>query len=246
LFWNKQQINKGTLILKEDTLKKLYGVLIFSLMIMAIASCASQAASVTPPEAQKPAEVVLPPDILEHKGTALGANVPAWVMAYIESGSQGVEKLADYKGKFVVILDSEGASRQGTQVAMDNMDAPVQIARYLSTRVQAKFAGAQVGDRDELTEYFENVVKTVSEATFSGFMTGPDWWVYLQYYKPGAKSKTEVDRRIYRVIKLYSIDQSVLQTQLDKYLKDAAGAVAKTPEKQRAIDAVQNAFYEGF
>ncbi len=223
-------------------MKKILGILLVVLAVFALASCASQPKV----EAPKPMEAVLTPDVLEHKGTALGANVPAWVMSYIESGASAVEKLPEYKGKYVIVLDSEGQSKQGTQTAMDNMDAPVQIARYLSTRVQQKFAGAQVGDRDQLTEYFENVVKTVSEAKFSGFMAGPDWWVYLQYYKPGAKNKSEVERRIYRVIKLYSIDTEVLQKQLEKYLTDVEAAVAKTPEKQRAIDAVQSAFYEGF
>jgi hypothetical protein len=224
-------------------MKKIVGVLIVVLAVFAAASCVG---GPSPAEGPKIDETVLTPDILEHKGTALGANVPAWTMAYIESGASGIEQLAEYKGKYVIVLDSEGASKQGTITAMDNMDAPVQIARFLSTRVQAKFAGAQVGDRDQLEEYFENVVKTVSEAKFSGFQTGPDWWVYLQYYKPGAKSKSEVDRRIYRVIKVYSIDQKILQTQLDKYLSDSEAQVAKTPEKQRAIDAVQSAFYEGF
>ena len=225
-------------------MKKILSALLVVLAVFAIASCVSEPEP--KPAPSKMDEVVLVPDILEHKGTALGASVPSWVMAYIENGPGGVEKLAEYKGKYVIVLDSEGQSKQGTIAAMDNMDAPVQIARYLSTRVQQKFAGAQVGDRNELTEYFENVVKTVSEAKFSGFMTGPDWWVYLQYYKPGAKTKTEVDRRIYRVIKVYSIDSTILQTQLDKYLNDAEAQVAKTPEKQRAMDAVQSAFYEGF
>lgn len=225
-------------------MKKILGVLMAVLVVFAIASCVSEPAPAA--EAPKAQEAVLTPDVLEHKGTALGANVPAWTMAYIESGSTGVEKLPEYKGKYVIVLDSEGQSKQGVLTAMDNMDAPTQIARYLSTRVQQKFAGAQVGDRDQLEEYFENVVKMVSEAKFSGFMAGPDWWVYLQYYKPGAKSKSEVERRVYRVIKVYSIDTAVLQKQLDKYLDDAKGTVAKTPEKERAIDAVQSAFYEGF
>ncbi|GAB1456477.1 MAG: hypothetical protein RBT62_00180 [Spirochaetia bacterium] len=223
-------------------MKKILIALLVVLAVFAIASCASQPAATGP----APADTVLTPDVLEHKGTALGAAVPAWTMSYIEDGASGVEKLAEYKGKYVIVLDSEGQSKQGTLAAMDNMDAPVQIARYLSTRVQAKFAGAQVGDRDQLTEYFENVVKTVSEARFSGFMAGPDWWVYLQYYKPGAKTKAEVDRRIYRVIKIYTIDKTVLETQLNKYLNESEAKVAKTPEKQRAIDAVQSAFYEGF
>lgn len=225
-------------------MKKILIALLVALAVFAIASCASEPApAATGP---KPMETVLTPDILEHKGTALGANVPAWIMTYIENGPGGVEKLAEYKGKYIIVLDAEGQSKQGTMVAMDNMDAPVQIARYLSTRVQAKFAGAQVGDRDQLTEYFESVVKTVSEARFSGFMAGPDWWVYLQYYKPGAKTKSEVDRRVYRVIKIYSIDKTILETQLNKYLNESEAKVAKTPEKQRAIDAVQSAFYEGF
>ncbi len=223
-------------------MKKILSALLVVLAVFVVASCASAPKA----DAPKVAEAVITPDILEHKGTALGANVPAWIMSYIESGASAVEKLPEYKGKYVVVIDAEGQSKQGTLTAMDNMDAPVQIARYLSTRVQAKFAGAQVGDRDQLQEYFENVVKTVSEAKFSGFMPGPDWWVYLQYYKPGAKTKAEVDRRVYRVIKLYSIDQNILQKQLEKYLNDVEAAVAKTPEKQRAIDAVQSAFYEGF
>ena len=159
-------------------MKKILGVLMAVLMVFAIASCVSEPAPAA--EAPKAQEAVLTPDVLEHKGTALGANVPAWTMAYIESGSTGVEKLPEYKGKYVIVLDSEGQSKQGVLTAMDNMDAPTQIARYLSTRVQQKFAGAQVGDRDQLEEYFENVVKMVSEAKFSGFMAGPDWWVYLQ------------------------------------------------------------------
>lgn len=228
-------------------MKRLFGALLIALVAMAIASCVSQPAP-APAEPAKPALAALAPDILEHKGTALGGNPPNWLMSYLDNGAQGVEKLPEYKGKFVIVVEAEGASKQGVLTAMDNMDAPVQIARYLSTRVQNKFAGAQVGDRDQLTEYFENVTKTVAEATFSGFLPGPDWWVYLQYYKPGAKNKNaeDVEKRIYRVMKVYSIDQNVLQTQLNKYLKDAAGAVAKTPEKQRAIDSVQSAFYEGF
>jgi hypothetical protein len=223
--------------------KKILSVLLIALAVISIVGCVSKPAPVPAP---KPMETVLTPDILEHKGTALGANVPSWVMSYVEGGAQAIEKLPEYKGKYVIILDGEGNSRIGAQTIMDNMEAPVQIAKYLSTRVEQKFAGAQVGDRNEVQEYFENVVKLVASARFSGFETGPDWWVYLQYYKPGAKSKAEVERRTYRVIRIYSISRDILQKQLDKYLNDAEAAAAKTPEKQRAIDAVQGAFYEGF
>ncbi len=229
-------------------MKKYLAVLLVALTIISMVGCVSKPAVVDTPPAVKPVETVLTFDILEHKGSALGGQPPAWLYAYIENGAQGVEKLPEYKGRYVVVLDSEGNSRQGAQVAMDNMDITSQMAKYMSTRVEQKFAGAQVGDRNELTEYFENVIKLVAAARFSGLEQGPDWWVYLQYYKPGAKTKAAefVERRTYRVIKIYSIDREVLKTQLDKFLNDSEKAVAKTPEKQRAIDSVQNAFYEGF
>lgn len=194
----------------------------------------------------KVSDQVMPPDVLEHKGTALGMATPRWIEAYIENGSQGVEKLPEYKDRYVIVLESEGQNRQGAQLAMDVMDVNSQISRMFTTRVEQKFAGAQVGDRDMLEEYFENVVKLVSTAAFTGLEAGSDYWVYLQYYKPGAKTKADVERRVYRVFRVYSIDRNLLQVQLDKYLKDAEGAIAKTPEKERAIDLVHSSFYDDF
>ncbi|HOX91440.1 MAG TPA: hypothetical protein PLC54_00855 [Spirochaetales bacterium] len=225
-------------------MKKLLLVLTVLLALMVLGSCVSE----PKPDsgALKPVDTIMPPDVLEHKGTALGAPVPQWVLAYIEGGAQAVEKMPEYKGRYVVILESEGASRQGAQLAMDSMDITSQTARYFNTRVEQKFAGAQVGDRDKLEEYFENVVKVMSVARYTGMEPGPDYWVYLQYYKIGAKSKADVERRVYRVIRLYSIDDELLAKQLNKYLDDAEAATAKTPEEQRAIDLVQSSFYEDF
>lgn len=225
-------------------MKKLLVILMALAALVALASCVSEPKPESP--TLKPVDTVMPPDILEHKGTALGASVPQWVITYIEGGAQAVEKMPEYKGRYVVILESEGENRQGAQLAMDSMDITSQTARYFNTRVQQKFAGAQVGDRDQLEEYFENVVKVMADARYTGLEPGPDWWVYLQYYKVGAKSKADVERRVYRVIRLYSIGDELLAKQLDKYLNDAEAATAKTPEQQRAIDLVQSSFYEDF
>ena len=71
-------------------MKKILSALLVLLAVFAVASCVSEPAPAA--EGPKPMEAVLTPDILEHKGTALGANVPAWTMSYIEGGSQAVEK----------------------------------------------------------------------------------------------------------------------------------------------------------
>jgi 3-phenylpropionate/cinnamic acid dioxygenase small subunit len=53
--------------------------------------------------------------------------------------------------------------------------------------------------------------------------------------------------QVYRVIQLWTIDQQTLKDQIDKILSGAAAAEpAPTPEKQKAIDLVQQSFFDGF
>lgn len=222
-------------------MKKLAVMFLVALTLIGLVACVS-----APQPGQ--IETILQPDVLEHKGTAFGANVPSWVMAYIEGGSAAVEKLAEYRGRYVVVLESSGQSRVGAQTMMDNFDITSQMARYMSTRVEQRFAGAQVGNRDEVEEYFENVVKMAAEATFTGLEPGPDWWVYLRYYKAGSTARNEanVERQEYRVLRIYSIDREILTEQLNRMLESVEDGEARTETEQRAIDAVQSAFYEGF
>ncbi|TFG80531.1 MAG: hypothetical protein E4H20_10965, partial [Spirochaetales bacterium] len=60
-------------------MKKFIGVLLVASVIFAFASCVSEA----PPKDKEPAmdmTVAYPPKILEHRGTAWGANPPQWLM----------------------------------------------------------------------------------------------------------------------------------------------------------------------
>lgn len=225
--------------LKEVVLKR--NLIVFAVVIafIGLAGCAS---SPTPPPA--PAMAVPPFEILQHKGTTLGvAMPPAWIEASL-LGPQEVEKLPGYAGKFVVTVDVTGTSLEGTQLAAQRLNADTEIARYLSIRVKDTFAGAQVGDKDMLETYMERVVKSVSEARFSGFQRAADWWVQIRWYKPD--NKKTWDRDEFRVLQLYTVDKAVLNEQLRKFLDGEAAVEPKTPEKERAIQAVQNAFYEGF
>jgi len=233
--------DQGPLVLenlKEVVLKRNLIVIVGVIALIGLAGCAS---SPTPPP---PVVTVAPFEILQHKGTALGvAMPPPWIEASLY-GPQEVEKLSGYAGKFVVTVDVTGANLEGTQLAAQRLNADTEIARYLSIRVKDTFAGAQVGDKDMLETYMERVVKSVSEARFSGFQRSADWWVQIRWYKPG--NKKVWDRDEFRVLQLYTVDKEVLAEQLRKFLDGEAAVEPKTPEKERAMQAVQNAFYEGF
>ncbi len=221
-------------------MKKIIAILAILLALLVVVGCASK-----PAPAPEPPKTMANFEILQHKGTTLGVLMPpSWVEAAI-NGPKSVEKLPDYKDAFVVVVDTTGKDLDGVQLASSRLNADTEIARYLSLRVKDTFAGAQVGDKDKIETYMERAVKSVSDAKFSGFRKTTDWWVQIRWYKPDP-SKKIFDHDEYRLLQLYTIDKATLESQLQKILSGEAANEPKTPEKQRAMDLVQQSFFDGF
>ena len=221
-------------------MKKILGILVVLLTLVAVIGCASKPATpgVNPPA---PTVKAYPPQILEHKGTAFGRDYPKWMDAALD-GPRAVEKLADYANKYVVVVQEDGQDLSGVQLAASKINAQTTISALISTRVKDTFAGAQVGDKDKIETYMERAVKSVSEASFTGFAMESDWWAKLQTFTADGKP----DKQVYRVIQLWAIDKDVLKKQIEKQLNGVAASEPKTEQKQRAMDLVQQSFFDGF
>ncbi len=222
-------------------MKKILGVLVVLLTLAVVIGCASKPATpsgVTPPA---PTVKAYPPQIIEHKGTAFGRDYPKWMDAALD-GPKAVEKLPDFANKYIVVVQQDGADLSGAQLAASKLDAQTTISALISTRVKDTFAGAQVGDKDKIETYMERAVKSVSEATFSGFAMESDWWAKLQTFTSDGKP----DKQVYRVIQVWGIDKDTLKKQVEKQLAGAAAAEPKTEAKQKAMDLVQQSFFDGF
>jgi uncharacterized membrane-anchored protein len=222
--------------------KKILGILIALMCLAVVIGCASapadKAGGVNPPAATIK---TYPPQIIEHKGTAFGRDYPKWMDAALD-GAKAVEKLPDYAGKYIVVVQEDGQDLAGAQLAASKINAQTTIASLISTRVKDTFAGAQVGDKDKIETYMERAVKSVSEATFTGFTMESDWWAKLQTFT----DKGKLDKQVYRVIQIWGIDKEQLKDQIDKALKGAAAVEPKTEAKQKAMDLVQQSFFDGF
>jgi len=184
------------------------------------------------------------PEIIDYKGSEFGMAAADWMQAYVKDGVEAVEKLPKYEDKVCIVVEAEGKSKDGVLLALSNLQAPVQIAGAISTRVQQRFAGAQVGDKDKIESYMENVVKVAREATFSGLFQDGETWVQLQYFKPGPKKQP--DYQIFRAYQLWTIDRDALVEQIEKVMDGVDADKPMTAEKKAAIDRVKEAFYEGF
>lgn len=222
-------------------MKKILGICVVLAALAAFVGCASapKQPGINPPA---PTVKSYPPQILEHKGTSFGVDYPADIKAAI-NGAKAVQKLSEYANKYVVVVDVTGDDLEGTQLTASRLNAQPQLAQAISTRVSDKFVGAQVGDKNKLEGYMERAVKSVSEATFSGFTMESDWWVKQQTFTSDGKP----DKQVYRIIQVWAIDKDLLQTQIKKQISSAAGAEPKTEDKQKAIDLVnKSTFFDDF
>jgi hypothetical protein len=211
-------------------------------LIVTMWGCASGGAPA--PQAQPEAAIAQPavkqPDMIDHKNFKWGTQPPEWVTMNVDD----LEALEKYKNDYVFKFESPIAQNlQGAELWTKNFTANSEIAGQVRTRVQAKFAGAAAGDMNELGSYMENTVKSLSDATFSGYRQRDDYWVKMRYYKPDGTPGQEG----YTYLALYTIPRATL----DKLISDALGSAdsgekPKTENEKAARDRVKEALAEGF
>ena len=118
------------------------------------------------------------------------------------------------------------------------MNAPAEVSRLVSTRVEQVFAGAQVGDQDFVEAYFENVVKTVSDAELNGLRKYGDFWVLKEYYDDRGRAT----RREYEYYTMYRISQDQVDDLIERAI---SGLDADTEEEKTARERVQEILGDG-
>jgi hypothetical protein len=223
--------------------KKIYVAMAVGLVALSVAGCASK-----PPAQNSNAQVPAKgPNyvVIDHKTMALGGTVPDWLEIYMNGGGlRDIEALPKYKDVFVFVGEDSGTNLNALRQWATGFSVAQDMARLVSTRVQARFAGAAAGSPDdEYGRYFENVVKTASDATYSGARKEADFWVLKRYFKEDGKT---VDREVYDYYVLVTIDKETLKKQIENVLNGVKPDKPLTKEQQTAVDRVKQSFYEGF
>lgn len=219
-------------------MKKALSIIVLAVAAIAVIGCGSA------PAKKEPVKVTAKFEVIEHKASSIGGDIPEWVSVYIYEGNTGVEKLDKYKDKYIFVGEDTGTNLNALRLWAQGFNVAQDLARLVSMRVQAKFAGAAAGSPDdEFGRYFENVVKNVADATITGARKDTDFWVYKRYFKEDGKTE---DRVVYDYYVLTMIDKEILKKQLDNILNGVKPDKPLTKEQSTAVDRVKEAFYEGF
>lgn len=223
-------------------MKRIITLLSVLAIFMLALGCVSQppvAAEPTPPPPEPTAAPTPPPppppQIIEHKTSDFGGSVPEWVnMTAIE-----LEEMEEYTDYYVFIEDNPGGKDlQGLKMWAKKFSAADSVAGMVSNRVQSKFVGAAAGDKDMLETYMEQVVKSVSEAEFSGLRTNDEFWVKKRYFDQDGN----VEKEEYRYLFLITVPRKAIGDAVKRALDET---VPETEEERTAMDRVKDSWGEG-
>jgi hypothetical protein len=160
---------------------------------------------------------------------------PDWI--FLEPAE--IEKAGTYKDVYLFKFMETGQSVDGLALWARGFSAASEIARLVSTRVQDKFVGAAAGDKDKLETYMEEVVKSVSEAQYSGATKAASYWWTIQ--------KADASGNLTQANEYYLL-YSVPKDQIDQAIKRAIAAADQkpaSPDEQTARDRVKAAMEGG-
>jgi len=217
---------------------KKFALLAALIVIVVFAGCNSSAKPAPDIKLDSTAKV----ETIEHKGSAFGiTTLPPWLSEFIQrNGVRSVEALPEYKDKYVIIGQANGASLQQVETWAKNFDAQQQIGATIETRVASIFKAHESllpGDADSKRKY-DNAINTLVKATYTGARQEADWWLHQKITEKGQKeSQTR-----YTSYVLYTIDKQVLDNQIkDQIVKLRDG---DTPEMKKFYDAITTQLME--
>ncbi len=214
----------------------------FTILAAVLAVCLLFASFSSAKEEPKPEPVeltsVVTTKILDHKGASLGkTTLPQWIDAYMDFGARGVEKLADFAEEYCFVAEYQATNLNAGQAWLDGFEVPQVIARQLQSRVESLFVGAAVGaPEDDYGTYFENVVKTTTDVSFSGAKKIQDYWVLVRTYDPDIKNTYE---DAYHLYVLYTMPKSLLDKQIANEIEKAMDDGEMTEAQKSAFDNVK-------
>jgi hypothetical protein len=182
--------------------------------------------------------------VADHKTRALGEDIPEWVSRYISGGLSAVETMDEYKNKYVFIGEDSGSNLNALRQWSAGFSVAQDFSRLVSSRVQARFAGAAAGNPEEsYGRYFEEAVKTSADASYTGARREGDFWLLRHYFEEDGKT---LRREVYAFYVLVSIDKPLLERQLNGILEGIRPERRPHRDQAAAVERIRENFFEEF
>jgi hypothetical protein len=217
-----------------------------ALIILGLAAgCASRLGVVSSPTEAAPAVEPAVSYLLEdHKALAEGEDLPEWVSQYMNGGIQALENLEEYRDRYVFIAKDTGANLKALGQWAAGFRIVQDFPRLAAARIQDRLTRAAGGNPDvEFGRFFERVIRSSSDAVYTGAVREDDYWVLKRYLQENGETAGPGEYEYYILV---SIDRALLQGQITAILDAVVVELPPNREQSSAITRVKEIFYESF
>ena len=181
------------------------------------------------------------------------AGIPEWVRRYYYDRFHGIESLEQHSGNYVFVGESRGGSYNALVQWANGFTAEQDLPRLIAARAERRLLlPASLYPDDEYGQFFENLIRRISDGEFSGAVKGEVFWLKRRIIIRDEESDIEdqipqesiLER--YEFLVPFSINQEILQEQLRNIMSGIKMTVAPTREQTARISRIQQTFFEEF
>ena len=193
------------------------------------------------PSPYEPVKTARAYTIIDFKNKTMGAPIPEWASLWLALGNRGVEAKNGFPGSFVFVYSSEGNNFRALELLKDNF-APLQdFPRLAAARIEARFSDGISYPDAEYGAFFEDLIRTASDAIWTGAIRVDDFWVQKKY-QPSEEGETES----WEFLILVTIEKSRFTSQLESVFEKVTPDPAPSELQIAAANRVKDHFFEGF
>lgn len=188
--------------------------------------------------------------IMDYKGSDVGADIPAWVTEAAAGGNQKIVKkaLGLEEDDKIWVVSARGKTLSFLREWTDQMDARSQIAsgieQTIGDAVKGVYGGSSDGENEEadVKQALDRAGIRMTDITLEGLEKYTDYWTYARLKKPEVKKVTsDADYNyFYNYYVVYTMKESVWQKQLKSAMKDMPDNDEKSSALRDSVEALLN------
>ncbi|MDR0291115.1 MAG: hypothetical protein LBI06_09285 [Treponema sp.] len=191
--------------------------------------------------------------IIETQNGPTENGIPEWVRRYLERGTKGVESLEAYSDKYVFVGENWGENFNVLQQWARGFAVAQDLPRLIAYRAERRLVAAAVYyPDDEYGEYFEKLIKKMSDGEYPGASKEQTFWLKVKVKVVGEGAiddglpQEDAFTERYEFLTLISIDKETLQRQIRGIMADVTTKTPPTRGQSQAINRIQQNFFEDF
>jgi hypothetical protein len=243
---------------------------ILLLLALVFSGCVSRIKRGTPlpgtpealPESRETLTFNLPFRIQNYQGKAEGGDIPEWVNRYFSGGGQGVERMAEYRDKYVFVGENRGTNFSALSQWQAAFSPAQDFAQLAASRIEKRLVSGAAGAFPDNVygPFFEAMVKKAYDMKYQGVRKNEVFWVHLLFpeARPAALAEGEEpeeeeedeggtgESSLYVFLLLLTTDQPWFESQIGNLYNSAKTGLALTRSEEAAANRVWENFFNGF